>query len=153
MNCQIQELNLSKSRVGHLSNWATQVPLFCLCLKKFFSMFICFWESARARVHTGEEHRDRVTQNLKQAPGSELSAQSLMRSSNPRAMKSWPELKSDAQQTKPARHPLPVFLNVFASLNFSFFKIFLAIHLLWELYYLSCGVSHNNGFCDFIPIV
>ena len=45
-------------------------------------------ESACARVHTraqagvGEGQREKETQNLKQAPGSELSAQSLMQGSN-----------------------------------------------------------------------
>ena len=37
------------------------------------------WEGEREREGAGEEQRERETQNLKQAPGSELSAQSLMR--------------------------------------------------------------------------
>ena len=42
--------------------------------KKFFLMFIYFWETERARA--GEGKRETETQILKQAPGSELSAQS-----------------------------------------------------------------------------
>ena len=52
-------------------------------------MFVYFWEGA-------EGERERETQNKKQPPGSELSAQSLTRGSNPGTMRSWPELKSDA---------------------------------------------------------
>ena len=49
--------------------------------------------------------REREAQNLKQAPGSELSAQSQTRGSNPRTLRSCPELKSDAQTTEPPRCP------------------------------------------------
>ena len=42
-----------------------------------------------------ERERERETQNPKQAPGSELSAQSPTRGSNPQTARSWPELKSD----------------------------------------------------------
>ena len=40
--------------------------------------------------------RERGTQDLKQAPGSELSAQSPMRGLNPQTVRSGPEPKSDA---------------------------------------------------------
>ena len=43
-----------------------------------------------------ETHTHTHTQNLKQAPGSELSAQSPMRSSNLLTMRSRPEPKLDA---------------------------------------------------------
>ena len=46
--------------------------------------------------HKWGRGRERHTQNLKQAPGSELSAQSLMRGSNSWTVRSGPELKSDA---------------------------------------------------------
>ena len=55
-------------------------------------------------MSTGEEQRDRETES-EEAPGSELSAQSLMRGSNPQTARSSPELKSDAQPTEPPRHP------------------------------------------------
>ena len=49
-------------------------------------MFIYF-ERERER-EGGEGQRERETQNPKQVPGSELSAQSLMRGSNPQAVRS-----------------------------------------------------------------
>ena len=44
----------------------------------------------------GGAERERETQNLKQTPGSELSAQSLTWGSTSGAVRSWPEPKSDA---------------------------------------------------------
>ena len=52
-----------------------------------------------------EQQRERETQHRKQAPGSELSAQSPMRGLNPQTVRSWPELKSDTSLTEPLRHP------------------------------------------------
>ena len=56
----------------------------------FFLMFIFEREREREREReqAGEEQRGRETQNAKQAPGSELSAQSPMRGSNPRTVRS-----------------------------------------------------------------
>ena len=45
-------------------------------------------------MNGGGAERERETQNLKQAPGSELSAQSLMWRLNSQTMRSKPELKS-----------------------------------------------------------
>ena len=59
----------------------------------------------------GEGQRERETQNPKQAPGSELSAQSLTWGSNPWTVRSRPELKSDAPPTELPRHP--AFLVIF----------------------------------------
>ena len=67
----------------------------------FFFKFIYFWERARA----GEGQKERETQNLKLAPGSELSAQSLTRGLNSQTVRSWPEPKSDAQPTEPPKCP------------------------------------------------
>ena len=47
-------------------------------------------------MQAGEGQRERETQNLKQASGSELSAQNPNWVSNPQAVRSGPELKSDA---------------------------------------------------------
>ena len=58
-------------------------------------------------MNGGGSERERETQNLKQAPGSELSAQSPTRGLNSRTARSWPETKSDAQPTKPPRRPWP----------------------------------------------
>ena len=53
----------------------------------------------------GEGQRERETQNLKQAPGSELSAQSPTWGLNPQTATSGPEPKRDAQVTEPPRRP------------------------------------------------
>ena len=53
-------------------------------------------ERQRDRALLGEGQREREMQNLKQAPGPELSAQSPTQGSNLRTMRSWPEPKSDA---------------------------------------------------------
>ena len=72
---------------------------------KIFLMFI-FWE--RERVWAGEGQRERETQNPKQAPGSELSARSPTRGSNPQTVRSWPEpvgrLTDWASQAPPKVH-------------------------------------------------
>ena len=66
-------------------------------------MFIYFWE--RDKVWVGEEQRERETQNLKQAAGSELSVQSRMQGSNSWTVRSWPELKLDAYRLSHPRAP------------------------------------------------
>ena len=60
------------------------------------------------------------TQNLKQAPGSELSVQSQTRGSNSQTVRSWPERKSDAQPTEPPRCPKQDFLCNACSLGHNF---------------------------------
>ena len=54
--------------------------------------------------------RERETQNLKQAPGSDLSAQSPTRRSNSRTARPWPEPKSAAYLTEPPRRPNCLYL-------------------------------------------
>ena len=82
------------AEVGCLTDCATQAPL-----------NVYFWERESCRVQVGEKQRERETQNLKQAPGFELSVQSLMQGSNSGTTRSWPEPKLDAQPTEPPRHP------------------------------------------------
>ena len=53
----------------------------------------------------GKGQKERDTQNPKQAPGSELSAQSSMKGSNPQTARSRPEPKSDTYSTEPPRRP------------------------------------------------
>ena len=48
-----------------------------------FFFFLNVYLFLRDREQAGEEQRERETQNPKQAPGSDLSAQSLTRGSNP----------------------------------------------------------------------
>ena len=71
----------------------------------------------RETEHERGRVTERETQNLKQAPGSELSAQSPTRGSNPPTARSWPELKSDASPTEPPRRPCLYFqLRLFLAL-------------------------------------
>ena len=58
----------------------THVPFYFCCLTLYFlfiflKMFLFIFETERDRAWAGERQRERKTQNLKQAPGSELSAQ------------------------------------------------------------------------------
>ena len=66
----------------------------------FFNVYLFLREREREReresMSRGGAERERETQNLKQAPGSELSAQSLMQGSNPQTVNSLLKLKSDA---------------------------------------------------------
>ena len=52
-------------------------------------------ERDRASMSREGAERDSETQNPKQAPGSELSAESPMWGLNSQTVRSWPELKSD----------------------------------------------------------
>ena len=81
-------------------NWSLSSSL-------FFLMFIYFWERDRAWAGEGQREREREAQIVKQAPGSELSAQSLMWGSNPWTARSWPEPKLDHQLSHPGA---PLFL-------------------------------------------
>ena len=60
----------------------------------FFNVYLFLRQ--RETEHERGRVRERETQNMKQAPGSELSAQSATRGSNSRTEKSWPEPKSAA---------------------------------------------------------
>ena len=60
-------------------------------------LFIYSWEREKDRTRPGEGQSEKGTQNPKQAPGSELSAHSLMRGSNPQAMGLWPEIMTWAE--------------------------------------------------------
>ena len=54
----------------------------------FFLMFIHFFETKRDILQAGEWQREMETQSLKQAPGSELPAQSPTWGMNPQTMRS-----------------------------------------------------------------
>ena len=56
-----------------------------------FLKFIYFWDRERQSMNGGGPEREREAQNLKQAPGSELSAQSAMQGWNSQSARSWPE--------------------------------------------------------------
>ena len=101
--------------------------MFCQYKERF--VLFCFnffnvYSFLRDRVQVGEGQKDRGTQSPKQAPGSELSAQSPMWGLNSWAARSWPEPKSDAQPTEPPRNPIK---NVLISiLLFCFVNLFLS---------------------------
>ena len=65
---------------GPILKWLDDTLPLCFCLF-FFNVYLFLRERARQSAN-GEGQRERETQNLKQALGSELSAQSPMRGSN-----------------------------------------------------------------------
>ena len=75
--------------------------LFCFVL---FLMFIYFWDRQRDREAEREEDRGSEA-------GSAWTAVSLMWGSNSWTMRSWSELKSDAQLTEPPRRPSQISLG------------------------------------------
>ena len=68
-------------------------------------MFIYFLRKRERQTQSRSGEGQRERQNLKQAPCSELSVQSPMWGSNPRTVRSWPELKLEVQPIEPLRHP------------------------------------------------
>ena len=60
----------------------------------FLNVYLFLRKRERERV-SGEGQRERETQNLKQAPGSDLRAQSPTQGSNSWTVRSWPEPESD----------------------------------------------------------
>ena len=68
---------------------------FFLCVRVCY-LFLRERERERERQREWGRGRERGRQNLKQVPGSELSAQSPIRGSNSWTVRSWPEPKSDA---------------------------------------------------------
>ena len=104
-----------------------------------FIMFIYFWkkerERERERAWVEEGQRDRERQNLRQAPGFELLAQSLTWCSNSQTLKSWPELKLDTQLTEPPRCPYSFIFKIsilkyleMKSFTFKYTNIFLKVY-------------------------
>ena len=85
-NCEI----MTWAKVRHLTDWATQVPHLFLSLKVYL-----FLRERERQSTRGEGQKEKDTQNPKQAPGSELSAQSPTRGLNSQTVRSWPEPKSD----------------------------------------------------------
>ena len=93
-------------------------------------MFVYFWE--RLIAWAGKAQRERETQYLKQAPGSELSAQSPPQGSNTCAVRSWPEPKLDALPTEPLKCPYAHFLiglNSYSIFNWNDFYSGLGVEL------------------------
>ena len=59
-----------------------------LVVRTFIFFYVYLFLRERDRAQEGEGQRERETQNLKQAPGSELSAQSPMQGLNSQAVRS-----------------------------------------------------------------
>ena len=72
----------------------------------FFNVY--FWEKETEYEQRGAKREE--TQNLKQASGSELSAQNPTQGSNSQTARLRPEPKSDTQPTEPPRHPMFIHL-------------------------------------------
>ena len=89
-----------KKTIIVLSDFINNSFLFFLIV--FFNVYLFL----RQRAHERGRVRERGRQNLKQAPDSELSAQSPTRGWNSQTARSWPEPKSVAQPTEPPRHPM-----------------------------------------------
>ena len=102
----------------------------------FFFNVLFIFGTERDRAWTGVGQRERETQNRKQAPGSEPSAQSLTRGSNSRTARSWPGWTARSwpgwsRTLNRLRHPgAPnnYFLIFFILLKFSL------IQILWNLW-------------------
>ena len=92
--------------IGFLALWGFKFFFLVAPLKKFFfNVYLFLRETETECQWVRGRERERETQNRKQAPGSEPSVQSPARGSNSRAVRSWPEPKSDAQPTEPPRRP------------------------------------------------
>ena len=90
--------------------------------KFFFNVYLFLRQ--RETAHEWGRVRERETQNLKQAPGSELWAQSPTRGSNSRTARSWPEPKSALNRLSHPGAPKIVFFKLgicYIGLYFFFF--------------------------------
>ena len=76
-------------------NFSTSSPT-CITVHIFILYFLHLFIFDRDRAQVGEGQREKETRNPKQAPGSELSAQSPTQGSNSQTTRSWPEPKSEA---------------------------------------------------------
>ena len=85
--------------------------------------------------------------NSKQAPGSELSAQSLTRGPNSQTTRSRPEPKSDAQPTEPPRRPLnSAFSSYWSPVMHGIYGYW------WRVLCLSIMVEIGYCFCEILKI-
>ena len=77
---------------------------FLLIFFYIFNVYLLFLRKAETEPEWGRG-RERETQNSKQAPGSCCQHRAWHRAGTHRTVRSWPELKSDAQPTEPPRCP------------------------------------------------
>ena len=84
----------------------------------FFFQRLFIFGTERDRAWTGMGQRERETQNRKQAPASEPSAQSLTRGSNSRTARSWPGWSRTLNRLRhPGAPALYSILVIFSRLN------------------------------------
>ena len=113
---------------------------------------IIYFESQQHQeVRVGEGQRERETQNLKWAPGSELSAQSRMWGSNSWTTRSWLELKLDGQLTNWATQ-VPYVALIFTFKFYLFIYLFVCLFIFTFIYFwdrerqsMNGGVSEREG--------
>ena len=109
---------------------------------KIFLTFIYFWETERDRALVGERQRERDTQSLKQAPGSELSAQLFRAQCGAWTHEPWDHDLSRSQTLTWLSHPgAPVYdvSNVLLDLVFAIIllRIFASIYQrYWPVVFL-----------------
>ena len=100
----------------------------------------------RDRAWTGEGQRERETQNRKQAPGSESSAQSPTRGSNSRTARSWPGWSRTLNRLRHPGAPQQVFLKHSCLVQWLYFLLQQQQELI-IIYYVngSVGVVRGKG--------
>ena len=110
--------------------------------KKLFKYLFILRESESESKHVsgGRAERDRETQNLKQASGSELSAQSPTWGSDSRTSRSWPQLKSVTLLTEPPRRPYTDYFGEDNKWNVTSFPTALTFSTGMKI------ISHELGF-------
>ena len=89
-------------------HWASAIKSLLIIYFIFKNFYLFLRERETDRQSTrrrGKRERERETQNSKQAPGFELSAQSPTWGLNSRTARSRPKPKLDAQPTEHPRHP------------------------------------------------
>ena len=121
------------AKVGRLTHWATQAPLFFFI---FFNVFIYFLDRERQSMSRGGAEREGDTDS---EAGSRLWAVSTEPDVGPElrnsgTVRSWPELKSDTQPTEPSRNPWAwVFLILFLTkrLDIVHLEVWILLGLIW----------------------
>ena len=97
--------SLSFSQSANLGVWFELPVCFLSFFFFFFNFNVYLFLRERESTSGGGSEREGDTESEEQTAGPEPSAQSPMRGSNSQTVRSWPELKPDAQPTGPPRRP------------------------------------------------